>query len=146
MKVVHSDFDGLKFTLQTDIPPEFRAALADAKTHPLLSPTTDSNRARWPQHKLWDVVTDVIATDLGTMRSCVVPDDVKDANRTEHMRMPDAQILGLLPSGAAAGGVTVDDFDGLLKRHPLVLRDASKEHAAPLSERLAISARRYRFR
>ena len=31
MTVLHSGFDGLKFTIQTDIPPEFRAALADAK-------------------------------------------------------------------------------------------------------------------
>lgn len=31
MNVVHSGFDGLKFTVQADIPPEFRILLADAK-------------------------------------------------------------------------------------------------------------------
>lgn len=31
MQVVHSGFHGLKFTLQTDIPSVFRAALAEAK-------------------------------------------------------------------------------------------------------------------
>ncbi|EDZ48114.1 conserved hypothetical protein [Rhodobacterales bacterium Y4I] len=29
--ILHSGFDGLKFTIETDIPPELRAALADAK-------------------------------------------------------------------------------------------------------------------
>jgi len=33
MDVLHSGFDGLKFTIQANIPPEFRAALVDAKTH-----------------------------------------------------------------------------------------------------------------
>jgi len=33
MDVLHSGFDGLKFTIETDIPPELRAVLADAKAH-----------------------------------------------------------------------------------------------------------------
>lgn len=31
MDVLHSGFDGLKFTIETDISPELRAVLADAK-------------------------------------------------------------------------------------------------------------------
>ena len=33
MDVLHSGFDGLKFTIETDIPPELRAIFADAKAH-----------------------------------------------------------------------------------------------------------------
>lgn len=109
-------------------------------------PTADSNRARWPQHPLWDVVADVIATDLAAMRSGVVPDEVKDANRTEHQRMLDAQILGLLVSRAAAGGIAADDFEGFLKQHLLTLKDASTAHPRPIDERLAKADARYRFR
>lgn len=110
------------------------------------APTTDSNRARWPQHELWNAVAHVIARDLGDMRSGVVPDDVKEANRAEQMRMLDRQILGLLVSRAAVEGIAADDFDRFLKRHLLTLRETSKEHPAPLPERLAKSASRYRFR
>lgn len=110
------------------------------------APTADSNRARWPQHPLWDVVAEVIATDLAAMRSGVVPDEVKDANRTEHQRMLDAQILGLLVSRAAAGGIAADDFEGFLKQHLLTLKDASTAHPRPIDERLAKADARYRFR
>ena len=37
MNVVHCGFDGLKFTVQTDIPPEFRAMLAAAKAQAIQS-------------------------------------------------------------------------------------------------------------
>lgn len=110
------------------------------------APTHDRNRARWPTHELWDKVAEVIAADLGTMRSGVVPDEVKDANRAEHMRMLDAQILGLLVSRAAADGIVPDGFDGFVKAHLLALRDASRDHPLPIAERLAKSAGRYRFR
>jgi hypothetical protein len=110
------------------------------------APTHDRNRARWPTHALWDVVTDVIATNLAAMRSGVIPDDVKTANRLAHQRMLDGQILGLLVSRAAAGGIPADDFDAFIKRHLHTLRDASKEHPVPISERLARSIGRYRFK
>lgn len=110
------------------------------------APTNDQNRARWPAHELWGVVETVIATDLAAMRSGVVPDEVKDANRAEHMAMLDAQILGLLVSRAAAGGIAADSFDAFLKAHLLALKDASKAHPLPIDERLAKSAAKYRFR
>lgn len=110
------------------------------------APTHDRNRARWPSHELWNRVAEVIAADLGNMRSGVIPDEVKDANRAEHMRMLDGQILGLLVSRAAAGGIAAEGFDGFVKAHLLVLRDASRDHPVPIAERLAKSAGRYRFR
>lgn len=130
---------------------DLRAVIGDAFTDftqriRYTAPTQDSNRARWPAHELWDVVETVIATDLAAMRSGVVPDEVKDANRTEHMAMLDAQLLGLLVSRAAAGGIPADSFDAFLKAHLLALKDASKAHPLPIDERLAKSAAKYRFR
>ncbi len=109
-------------------------------------PSTDSNRARWPLHELWQRVTEVIESDLSGMRSGAVPDDVKEANRAEHRRMLDAQILGLMVSRAGAEGVEGEDFDAFMKRHLLTLKDASKEHSVPIDERLSKAAGRYRFR
>lgn len=110
------------------------------------TPTSDRNRARWPTHELWNMVAGVIASDLGALRSGVAPDAVKDANRAEHLRMLDTQILGLLVSRAAAGGVAAEAFDSFLRAHLLTLRDASREHPVPVAERLAKAAGRYRFR
>lgn len=122
-------------------------ALADFVTRiRYTAPTADRNRARWPAHELWQVVCDTITADLRTMRSGVVPDAVKDANRAEHMRMLDGQLLGLLVSRAAAQGVTAEGFDAFVKAHLLALREASRDHPVPIAERLAKAAARYRFR
>lgn len=110
------------------------------------APNADRNRARWPVHELWDLVAQVVARDLGAMRSGVVPDAVRQANRAEHMRMLDGQILGLLVSRAAAAGVKAPGFDAFVKAHLLTLRDLSKAHPLPVAERLAKAAGRYRFR
>lgn len=91
-------------------------------------------------------MAEVITAALWNMHSGVIPDEVKDANRAEHMRMLDAQILGLLVSRAAAGGIAPEGFDGFVKAHLLALREASRDHPVPIAERLAKSAARYRFR
>ena len=109
-------------------------------------PTGDSNRARWPVHELWRVVTDVLEHDLSGMRSGVVPEGAKEANRAEHKRMLDMQILGLLVSRAAAERIDGDGFGTFMKRHLLALREASNEHPVPLDKRIAKAAGRYWFR
>ena len=51
--------------------------------------------------KLWRIVIDVVAHDLSGMRSGVVPDAVKEANRAELTCMFGRQILGSIVSRAA---------------------------------------------
>ncbi|MBI1220494.1 MAG: hypothetical protein GC186_18340 [Rhodobacteraceae bacterium] len=108
--------------------------------------SADSNRARWPTHELWRAVTEVVSRDMRDMRSGVVPEDVKTANRAEHMRMLDGMALGLLVSRAAAEGVAGDEVEAFLARHVQTLKDRSREHPVPVDERLAKAAARYRFR
>ena len=50
------------------------------------------------------------------MRSGVIPDDVKTANREAHKRMLDGPALGLLVSRAAAEGVSEDGVEAFLMR------------------------------
>jgi len=59
--------------------------------------------------------------------------------------MLDAMILGGMASRAATEGVEGDDFDAFMKRHLLVLKDASKAHPVSIDERIAKAAGRYRF-
>ncbi len=109
-------------------------------------PTTDSNRARWPTHDLWREVASVIANDLHENFSGVLPSEVIETNRAEHMRMLDRQILGLLVSRAAASEVQPHEFAELLDGHIEAIRRMSDEHPVPLAERIGKTAGRYRFK
>ncbi|UWR79985.1 hypothetical protein K4K97_15510 [Phaeobacter inhibens] len=109
-------------------------------------PTTDSNRARWPTHDLWRDVASVIANDLHENCSGVLPSEVIETNRAEHMRMLDRQILGLFVSRAAASEVQPGEFQDFLDSHIETLKRLSEEHPTPLPERLSKAAARYRFK
>ncbi|UWR52660.1 hypothetical protein K4F84_15910 [Phaeobacter inhibens] len=109
-------------------------------------PTTDSNRARWPTHDLWRDVASVIANDLHENCSGVLPSEVIETNRAEHMRMLDRQILGLFVSRAAASEVQPGEFRDFLDSHIETLKRLSEEHPTPLPERLSKAAARYRFK
>lgn len=108
-------------------------------------PTKDRNRARWPIHELWQAVAHTVAQDLHANISGTLPRDVKDANRAEHMRMLDRQLLGLFISRAAASGVTARDFSDFMEGHINALQRASDEHPVPLDERIEKVAARYRW-
>lgn len=108
-------------------------------------PTADRNRARWPTHELWEAVTHTVALDLHENISGVLPCDMKDANREEHMRLLDRQLLGLFISRAAASGVTYDEFSDFMENHINTLQRASDEHPVPLDERITKAAARYRW-
>jgi len=109
-------------------------------------PTEDSNRARWSFHELWRVVVEVISKDLRELRSGVVPEEVKTANREEHQHTLDALILGLLVSRAATEGIEAENFDLFVDRHVTVLKELSHGHPTTIEDRLAKSEGKYRFR
>ncbi|PFG63769.1 hypothetical protein AXZ77_2382 [Thioclava sp. ES.031] len=109
--------------------------------------SADRNRSRWPLHELWEAVTAAAGQGLEEQRSGVFASDVKEANREEHKRMLDGQLLGLLVSRAAAEGVTdAETFFTFAKQRLATMRDETREHPVPMDERLAKAASRYRFR
>ncbi|WP_282094404.1 hypothetical protein [Epibacterium ulvae] len=57
-------------------------------------PTSDSNGARWPTHDIWRAIASVIANDLYENCSGVLPSEVIETNRAEHMRCWTAKYLG----------------------------------------------------
>lgn len=110
------------------------------------SPNDDTNRSRWPSHPLWRQVVETIGIDLAQHRSGVLPSGIKEANRTEHMRMLDGMILGLMVSRAAASEVQPNEFDSFMETHLDAIKRLSDEHPVPVQQRLAKAADRYRFR
>ncbi|MFV1491225.1 hypothetical protein VWX97_04590 [Phaeobacter sp. JH18-32] len=109
-------------------------------------PTSDSNRARWPAHELWHQVSNVIALDLHENCSGVLPSEVIETNRAEHMRMLDRQILGLLVARAAASEITPHEFWDFVDSHVATLQRQSDEHPRPIGERIGKAASRYLFK
>lgn len=52
-------------------------------------PQTDGYRTRWPDHEMWALLPSVVEKNLSDYRSGVIPSEVRDVNRSEHMRMTD---------------------------------------------------------
>jgi hypothetical protein len=109
-------------------------------------PSRDTNRSRWPLHPAWRIVQGEAARHFEGRRSYADPVEVREANRAAHIEMLDAQLLGLLISRAAAGGVEAEDAEGFFKRHVGALARLSREHAVGIEDRMARAAGRYVFR
>lgn len=108
-------------------------------------PTSDRNRSRWPLHELWRLFENVIGNDLRANCCGVLPNDVRDANRTEKMREIDRQLLGLFVTRAAISEVTGDDFHAFMEDHVNALQRYCDEHPVALDERIGKAATRYRW-
>jgi hypothetical protein len=108
--------------------------------------SADRNRSRWPEHELWRLVVSVVQRDLRNMRSGVVPHDVKLANREEHKRMLDGQLLGLLNSRAAAEGIEAEEFEMFVRKHTRCLVELGQKHPIPIEERLSKAKAKYSFK
>lgn len=73
-------------------------------------PTPDSNRSRWPDSKLWQVVGAELGEDLFEMRNFAPPDTIKRVQREAHIRLLERQSLGLLITRAAIRGVSIESL------------------------------------
>ncbi|MDW3117825.1 MAG: hypothetical protein R8G60_08560 [Roseovarius pacificus] len=109
------------------------------------TPTADRNRARWPTHELWEAVAQTIESGLHENIAGVCPREIKDANRAEHMRMLDRQLLGLFIARAAVSDVEADNFSNFMESHVNALQQLSDEHPLPLDKRIGKAAARYRW-
>ncbi len=109
-------------------------------------PQFDSNRARWPVHELWHLVTEAAAQSLAPMRSGAKPQSVKEANRAAHIEMLEGQLLGLATSLAAAKGIPDTRFPYFLKTLSHTLAVRSKAHPVEIVVRLTKAIERIRFK
>ncbi|WP_432450482.1 hypothetical protein [Aliiroseovarius marinus] len=64
----------------------------------------DTNRARWPNHPLWDVVCAEMNDDLIEMRSGADPNPMKEVHREEHIASLLKQVTGTCITMAALEG------------------------------------------
>jgi hypothetical protein len=71
---------------------------------------SDPNRARWPNHMIWDIVCAEMNDDLTEMRSGADPNPMKEVHREEHIAMLFRNLLG---SSITLGALRGSDADGL---------------------------------
>jgi len=70
----------------------------------------DPNRARWPNHPLWEIVCAEMNGDLTEMRSGADPNPMKEVEREEHIGLIFRNLLG---SSITLGALRDTDVEGL---------------------------------
>ncbi|WP_322867734.1 hypothetical protein U5922_016885 [Aquicoccus sp. G2-2] len=83
----------------------------------------DSNRARWPNHPLWEIVCAEMNDDLTEMRSGADPNPMKEVHREQHISTIFRNVLGSSITIGALKGITVDAL-------PDTLADLAKQMQA----------------
>lgn len=105
----------------------------------------DSNRARWPNHPLWDLVAGEADGDLVEMRSHLDPSDIRHVHRDEHAALIIAQVLGGATTLAALEAVPETDLADFMARLGKRLRASVQDDMPRAANRLAEAKGRYRF-
>jgi len=108
-------------------------------------PTSDTNRARWPNASIWKIACNEMKEDLFEMRTGADPVRIKEVIRDEHRRVLQSQKLGLDVSIAALNGVCPTEFDKFLHDETRVIKILSRKHKVPIEERIAKSKAKYVF-
>lgn len=109
------------------------------------SPSTDSNRSRWPTHDLWQRFQEVVGSDLHEHCSGVVPSNVIEANSLAKFREISRQNFGLLLTLAAIADVTEGEFPSFVENHVQMLVQEALDQKKPIAEMLEKRWRKYRF-
>jgi len=77
-------------------------------------PLADPNRARWPNHPLWEIACTEINDDLLEMRSGADPNPMKEVHRENHIHLIYRSVLGNSITLAALRGKDADDLSNTL--------------------------------
>jgi hypothetical protein len=72
--------------------------------------SNDANRARWPNHPLWETACAEMNGDLMEMRSGADPNPMKEVHREQHISLLVRNVLGTATTVAALKGQDVEDL------------------------------------
>ncbi len=89
---------------------------------------SDPNRARWPNHPLWEVVCAEMNDDLTEMRSGADPNPMKEVHREEHIGLIYRNVLGSSIALAALHNASPIAIDG-----SIAIGDVFKKLAADMT-------------
>ena len=105
----------------------------------------DSNRARWPNHPLWDIATSEINEDLFEMRSGADPNPMKEVHREQHISLILRNILGCSITLAALRGKEVPDLPEVFNGIAEDMTHAANSNPFKTDRQLTEAKERYLF-
>ncbi|SDO89770.1 hypothetical protein SAMN05216196_11275 [Lutimaribacter pacificus] len=105
----------------------------------------DSNRARWPNHPIWDIALGEINTDLIEMYEGTDPTPVKEVQRSHHIGILLKNIKGSTITLAALHGVEQDDLQRFFKDTAKKLSDQIDAEPERTAKQLQDARDRYVF-
>lgn len=111
----------------------------------LAVPSQDTNRSRWANSEIWDVLTKEVHDDLLEMKSDVDPERVKLVRYEEHLRCLRTQRVGLAVNLAATIGKDAAEFEAFLLEEAKVEAKVSRGHRVPIEKRIEKAGERYVF-
>ena len=106
---------------------------------------TDSNRARWPNHAIWDLVSEVTDEDLQELRSYLGVDKVKSVHKAEHIKLIMTLLTGNAVTLAAMEGTTEEGLPDYMASLGKRLKDDIHSKPSRAANKLREAKARYRF-
>lgn len=106
---------------------------------------TDTNRARWPNHPIWELAAGSSDEDLLELRSHVDPEKVKHVHKDEHIRLILSQIVGNATTLAALEGTEEGDLAEYMVQVGTRLSAAVRADPERAANKLSEAKGRYRF-
>jgi len=100
------------------------------------APTTDTNRARWPDAPIWSLIRCELARGLAEVASGVPEPLILELHDQHRRRMLIRKMLGVGISAAHLDSITVDNFDDWLDRCNAELKALSRSEKVGLADRL----------
>jgi hypothetical protein len=108
-------------------------------------PNTDPNRARWPNHLLWELACAEINTDMMDMRSGCDPNPLKEVHKEQHIALITRNISGCCLTVAALKGVPFSDLKQFFSEMVDDLSTAVKSNPERAQKQLNDAKERYVF-
>jgi hypothetical protein len=106
---------------------------------------TDTNRARWSNHLLWEMVCAEMNDDLTEMRSGADPNPMKEVHREQLIGTVFRNVLGCSITLAALNGRTVADLPDVFTQAAQQMKNAIKANPTKTERQLREAKERYVF-
>ncbi|WP_152926580.1 hypothetical protein [Shimia sp. SK013] len=105
----------------------------------------DGNRARWPNHPIWDIACAEIAADLSEMREGTDPNPVKAVIREQHISTLTKNIRGSTLTLAALHGVGFSDLSEFFDKTAKLFEDDLHSQSEHMRKLFTNAQERYQF-
>ncbi len=124
------------------LPRVFDKMLSDIR---YTEPTSDTNRARWPDHTIWNATRQSVLNDLFDHIPTMTPDEYIEIKKSRKIEELESQIFGLAISSAAIRGTPPTAFQFFLDMMPKRLGRRISNNGGELDNRFVRAQSKYSY-